>query len=211
MLLFLLHQLPQSLRNRSFVGRIFFRLGLESIPIGGLPLLLHLVLIMVDVAATFQDTVTLLCRPCDHPTHVSPGPYSMPTKPLTSTCTDRLPRPLLSLRAHLTADLVLGELAATTEPATFGEEALAGVATEGQRLVFIAQLVPEGVKLGIVRSDDDVRELVEHSVDDFFEWEKEGVVAGISEAQENLLPVVVVQPCVLVSNGDRGINAYGLK
>lgn len=82
---------------------------------------------------------------------------------------------------------------ATAQPTAVGEEALACVALEEQALVLVAQLVPQGVELAIVPAVNDVGEFVEHSVRDLLAREELVPVAGVAEAEEDLLTAVDVE------------------
>jgi hypothetical protein len=53
-----------------------------------------------------------------------------------------------------------------------GQESFACIAFVEEALPFITQLVPEGVKLGVVRSVYNVAQLVQHGVNNALCWKK---------------------------------------
>jgi hypothetical protein len=63
---------------------------------------------------------------------------------------------------------------------TVGQEAFPCVSFRDETFIFFSKLVPECVKLSIMRADFVVRELVEHSVDDLFQGKELVFVSGIS-------------------------------
>jgi hypothetical protein len=77
----------------------------------------------------------------------------------------------------------------------FRKESLAGVSLHGKRLVFVAELIPESVKLGIVGPVYIVCQFVEHGVDDLFHGEKLILIARISEAKAYSLARTDIQSC----------------
>lgn len=84
------------------------------------------------------------------------------------------------------------------EPAqtpAWGIEPLPGASDplRDQLLVVSPELVPELVELRVVGAVDNVAELVEHGVEDFFEGEKDVVSVGTTEAELYVGAVVDVE------------------
>lgn len=59
--------------------------------------------------------------------------------------------------------------------------------------MLVAQLVPESVKLAVVRAMYIVRELVQHRINNLLEREEQGPVARVPEAKAYLLATVDVE------------------
>jgi hypothetical protein len=73
------------------------------------------------------------------------------------------------------------------------QETFARVALTQERLMLVTQLIPEVVEVCIVRSIDDVRELVKQGVRDLFYGQELPRVMMISESDEDSLCAIDVE------------------
>ncbi|KAI6761452.1 hypothetical protein HG531_002005 [Fusarium graminearum] len=73
-----------------------------------------------------------------------------------------------------------------SEASSLGEEALACVALENETLMFVSKLVPKSVELGIVRTMNNVRQLMEHSIYNIFDGHKLVAISSMPQAKAYL-------------------------